>query len=806
MVFTHYNLFISSTFKDMDVERDIIKFEVIPALNQMFKKRGVDIQAIDLRYGVNTSGLSEAEATDKVLNMCVQSVDRARPFFVGFVGNRYGTIPSPERWEEFYKPLSQEQKQILQNKTDMSITELEILYSGLFSDKADAYHYLFFMRDDINENEIPEKLRANFREGEDDEKKAKLLKEKLRDLRNRVEQRCDNVSSSHCFPYYLKTDEDDNLCAPGLAQKLIEEISKLIEAETDDIFDKAGRQPAWAVEGNEVRKRMIKLAENALDRPDIFRGIEMMEGSVLICGRPFCGRSTVLAQLYMRYWEEDWEQEDGERKILLAAVVNHSQHSRNMYQILGRWVVELFMLMNVPLDDQTKDALVEAAPINHDGILKMFYGAVDEIRAVGHSIHIFIDDLDQFLISSPGDERLDWVDDRVTVYATACQEAIQVSEILNLPFGTIAISDLVEDPNHVFLNAVKKQKFCELPDSICGELGDMKYTFMEINTLFKMVQLFNKDDFKEINSDRSPKQDKVDRLFRSMPLEYGKLFSFYAEYFISRVGSKEKYTKLIDLLKEYPGGLRVSEIIDKIDNKVSAPEVYNMLYYFEDFVSIEYDTEIVRLRNHPALYRSYYKNLAFKRLEGMIKEKASLYLIPDAMTGCCAFVGKTLPTDISEAKELIEQYPDTFKSINLQSFVANAFLSTLYKKNKDIKNAIHYADAALHIAEEMGDDMNVCRGHVYWDKTVMLSNAHLDDEAKAAGIKAIETFEQNKVVYQDLPDLYILVGRLFEKEGDVKESVRYYKSAIEIMKVTGSYSADMINSLSYYVEGLGIEK
>lgn len=38
MVFTHYNLFISSTFKDMDVERDIIKFEVIPALNQMFKK------------------------------------------------------------------------------------------------------------------------------------------------------------------------------------------------------------------------------------------------------------------------------------------------------------------------------------------------------------------------------------------------------------------------------------------------------------------------------------------------------------------------------------------------------------------------------------------------------------------------------------------------------------------------------------------------------------------------------------------------------------------------------------------------
>lgn len=797
MIPTHYNLFISSTFKDMDVERDIIKFEVIPALNQMFNKRGVDIQAIDLRYGVNTSGLSEAEATNKVLNMCVQSIDRARPFFIGFVGNRYGTIPEPERWNDFYKPLDKEQKRILQNSTDMSITELEILYSGLFSDNADDYHYLFFMRDDVNENEIPRRFRANFREEADNKEQLKIKQEKLRDLRYRIQKRCDNVSSSRCFPYYIKTDEDNNLCAPGLAQKLIEEISKLIDSETDDRFATSNKQPNWVVESNEVRKRMLKLAENALDRPDIFRGIEMMEGSVLICGRPFCGRSTVLAQLYMRYWEEDWNQEDGERKILLAAVVNHSQQSRNMYQILGRWVVELFMLMNVPLDNQTKDALVEAAPLNHTAILEMFYGAVDDIRSAGHSIHIFIDDLDQFLISSPGDERLDWVDDRVKVYATICQDSIEVSEIMNLPFGTISVFDLVEDPSHVFLNAVKKQKFCELPDSVCNALSE-NYTFIEINTFFKMVQLFNKDDFNEMRSDDSFEQDKVVRLFRSLPKEYGKLLNYFAGYFISKVGAKEKYTKLIDLLKDNPGGLRVSEIIDNMDKKVSAPEIYNMLYYFEDFVSIEYDTEIVRLRNHPALFRSYY----IKRLEGMIMDKASLYLISDAMKGCCAFVGKTLPTDIPATKELIEQYPDKFKSVNLTSFVINAFLSVLYKKNKDIKNAIHYADAALHIAEKMGDDMKVCRGHVYWDKAIMLSNSGLNAEAKLAGIKAIETFEQNKTVYQDLPDLYILVGRFFEKEGDIKESVRYYQTALEIMEGTDYYDAETIDAFLHHIQQL----
>lgn len=805
MILTHYNLFISSTFIDMDVERDIIKFEVIPALNQMFNKKGVDIQAIDLRYGVNTSGLSEEEASDKVLNMCMQSVDRARPFFVGFVGNRYGSIPKPERWKDFYKQLNKEQKAKLQDSIGMSITEMEILYSGLFFDEANDYHYLFFMRDDISENEIPERYRANFGKEDDNEMQLKIKREKLKALREKIKQRCDIVSSSRCFPYHMKIDEDNKLCAPGLAQKLIEEISNLINAEIENRLATPDKQPDWLIEGNEVRKRMFKLVEKAQNRPDIFRVIDMMADSSLICGRPFSGKSTVLAQLYLKYLEEDWNQQEGERRILLAAVINHSQNSRNIHQIMGRWVVELFMLMNIPLEEQIKEALVEAAPMNHAGIREMFFNAVDEIRSVGHSIHIFIDDLDQFLISSPGDEKLEWVDDRVTVYATACQDSILVSEIMRLPFGTIVIPDLVVDPNRVFLNAVKTQNFCELPDSIIDKLGDMKYTFLEVNTLFKMVRLFNKDDFKEMRGDGALEQKKVLDLFQSLPLEYEKLLNYYVDYFISRVGSEEKYTKLINLLKENPGGLRVSEIIDKMNNKISAPEVYNMLYYFDDFVSIEYDTEIIRLRNHPALFRSYYKELTIKRLEDQIMRMASLYLIPDAMKGCCTLISEPLPKDIPSTKGLIEQYPDMFNSENLATFVINAFLSNLYKKENNIRNAIHYSDIALLVAEKMGDSMNVCRGHIYWDKAVMLNNADLYAEAKIAGVKALETFEQNSTVYKDLPDLYILVGTLFEKESAFKEAVRYYKSALEIMEESDSYDTETVNALSDYVQHLSYQ-
>ena len=65
-----YNIFLSSTFKDMDYERDIIKFRVIPSLNRRFRDRRIELQAIDLRLGVNTSDMTEEESERKVLSVC----------------------------------------------------------------------------------------------------------------------------------------------------------------------------------------------------------------------------------------------------------------------------------------------------------------------------------------------------------------------------------------------------------------------------------------------------------------------------------------------------------------------------------------------------------------------------------------------------------------------------------------------------------------------------------------------------------------------------------------------------------------
>ena len=51
------NIFVSSTFRDMQAERDLIQKEVLPQLRSKARKYGENINMIDLRWGVDTSNV-----------------------------------------------------------------------------------------------------------------------------------------------------------------------------------------------------------------------------------------------------------------------------------------------------------------------------------------------------------------------------------------------------------------------------------------------------------------------------------------------------------------------------------------------------------------------------------------------------------------------------------------------------------------------------------------------------------------------------------------------------------------------------
>ncbi|MFT4127596.1 MAG: DUF4062 domain-containing protein, partial [Gordonia sp. (in: high G+C Gram-positive bacteria)] len=94
------SVFVSSTFRDFHGERDLLAGPVTERLDEMVAAAGFRVELIDLRWGVDTLGLDEAEASRRVIDVCLAEVARARPLFVGFVGDRFGYPPDPmhARW------------------------------------------------------------------------------------------------------------------------------------------------------------------------------------------------------------------------------------------------------------------------------------------------------------------------------------------------------------------------------------------------------------------------------------------------------------------------------------------------------------------------------------------------------------------------------------------------------------------------------------------------------------------------------------------------------------------------------------
>ncbi|MFS8103844.1 DUF4062 domain-containing protein [Lentzea alba] len=89
-------LFIASTFRDMDHERDVLTRVVIPAVNAELRRRGhgASIYPVDLRWGIETDERLDPETRQRmILDICVSEVRRCRPLFIGLFGATYGWIP-----------------------------------------------------------------------------------------------------------------------------------------------------------------------------------------------------------------------------------------------------------------------------------------------------------------------------------------------------------------------------------------------------------------------------------------------------------------------------------------------------------------------------------------------------------------------------------------------------------------------------------------------------------------------------------------------------------------------------------------
>lgn len=129
-------IFISSTFHDMQEERDYILNNIYPRLRCIAEDNCLKLVFVDLRWGI----LNEAE----VITTCFKEIDNSRPFFIGILGHRYGScakyqdvIKIPTIRDE-YSWLVERLRQSLNNPCkEISYTELEFLYGFLEQTRKD---------------------------------------------------------------------------------------------------------------------------------------------------------------------------------------------------------------------------------------------------------------------------------------------------------------------------------------------------------------------------------------------------------------------------------------------------------------------------------------------------------------------------------------------------------------------------------------------------------------------------------------------------------------------------------------------
>lgn len=135
-------VFISSTFKDMMNEREYLMKKIFPQFRRMCNEKGVEFTEVDLRWGVT----EEDALKGKVIEICLNEIDKSRPYFIGILGERYGWIPDYKEYSR-YKNIIENYSWVKKDlKNELSITEMEIQY-GVLRNPNMNNNAFFYLRD-----------------------------------------------------------------------------------------------------------------------------------------------------------------------------------------------------------------------------------------------------------------------------------------------------------------------------------------------------------------------------------------------------------------------------------------------------------------------------------------------------------------------------------------------------------------------------------------------------------------------------------------------------------------------------------
>ncbi|XP_061652420.1 telomerase protein component 1 isoform X2 [Phyllopteryx taeniolatus] len=159
-------VFISSTFRDMHGERDILVRSVFPELRRRAAPHHLHLQEVELRWGVTE------EESDRAAALCLAEVGRSQ-MMVAILGQRYGLVPDAPALPDLppYKWLES-------GPEGLSMTDMEIRHFQALHGDAARQRMLCYFRDPDVIKTVPVAWKSDFApESKEAESKMARLKQ-----------------------------------------------------------------------------------------------------------------------------------------------------------------------------------------------------------------------------------------------------------------------------------------------------------------------------------------------------------------------------------------------------------------------------------------------------------------------------------------------------------------------------------------------------------------------------------------------------------------------------------------------------
>ena len=218
------SVFISSTFRDMQAERDALAQVVLPDVAAEAAKHQEDIDFIDLRWGVDTTELESEEGARKVLSVCLDEIEHARPYMIVLLGERYGWVP-----EKTLIDQAAAEKDYAADGDFKSVTALEIEF-GALADGRQLDRCLFYQRQGLDLSNLSEKDAVIY--GAESEKH----REKLEQLKQKIEEK-----TGRPIPSYTVKWDARARAVTGL-EDFCEQVSADLKALFEEEWETAGQE------------------------------------------------------------------------------------------------------------------------------------------------------------------------------------------------------------------------------------------------------------------------------------------------------------------------------------------------------------------------------------------------------------------------------------------------------------------------------------------------------------------------------------------------------------------------------------